>query len=177
MQRLKSCISIRLWYLINISASGLDQSSIFSAFSPPTLESYQLTASSNNTSQWHVEITTDLTKRLIQKLKSGKAAGIDKLTTSLLKAGIDDLAPPFTHLFAESISSGIVPREWKIASVVPIPKRKRPSIQDFRPISLLPLPSKILESYALLSIKKYLINLYGKDNLAFGQVHRLFSPI
>ena len=139
------------------------------AFSPATLETFQLSSftSSENASQWHVKVSIDLTRRLIQKLKSGKAAGIDNLSTRLLKAGVEELIDPLTHLFSESVSSGIVPKQWKIASVVPIPKKNRPTINDFRPISLLSLPSKILETYVLSSLKDSLIQLYGCNQYGF----------
>ena len=140
----------------------------FSAsFSAATLENFVISKSTLNDSQWDIEINTDLTKKLIGKLKSGKASGIDGLTTRLLKAGMEEIAAPLTHLFVESVSTGAVPKHWKVASVVPIPKKQNPTINDFRPISLLSLPSKILESYVLSSVKESLISLYGPNQYGF----------
>lgn len=52
----------------------------------------------------------------------------------------------FTYLFNLSLSTGIVPTKWKSATVIPIPKVKNSKhITDLRPISLLPLPGKVLE--------------------------------
>ena len=132
-----------------------------SAFSPAMSDTIELSTSCKENRKWPVEITVGQTKRLIGKLKSGKAGGIDNLTTRLLKAGVEELAAPLTHLFVESVSSCVVPKQWKTANVVPIPKKKRPTIEDFRPISLLPLPSKILEAYVLMSVKESLIKLYA----------------
>ena len=54
-----------------------------------------------------------------------------------------------------------------MANVVPVPKKNCSSISDFRPISLLPLPSKILEKVVLTSIKDALVGLYGLNQFGF----------
>ena len=51
--------------------------------------------------------------------------------------------------------------------MVPIPKVRNPTVTDFRPISLLPIPSKMLESIVLDSIKQELINMYGDNQFGF----------
>ena len=72
-----------------------------------------------------------------------------------------------THIFCLSLSSCQVPSRWKTAHVVPIPKKSCSNITDFRPISLLPLPSKILERIVLTSVKSALIDSYGSNQFGF----------
>ncbi len=64
----------------------------------------------------------------------------------MLKNTAYSIVPSLSKLFNLSIRSGKVPRDWKFARVVPIPKsgdRENPA--NYRPISILPVISKILE--------------------------------
>ena len=71
----------------------------------------------------------------------------------------------------QSIISGIFPEAWKLATVIPLPKVNNPSgVSDYRPISLLPLPGKLLEKllhYYIITLIEYLENnnlLTNKQN-------------
>ena len=56
------------------------------------------------------------------------------------------IVSPLIHIFNLPLSSGIFPNSLKIAKIVPIHKRDDPSlIENYRPISILPAISKILE--------------------------------
>lgn len=120
-----------------------------------------------NSRSWEINISQEVVEKLIMKLKPGKSAGIDNLTPRLLKASCDILTGPITHLFCLSIEVCKVPRQWKNALVVPLPKKKNPSLSDFRPISLLPIVSKLLENLVLNSVKQDLIALYGPNQFGF----------
>lgn len=57
-----------------------------------------------------------------------------------------ELLKEFTYLFNLSVLTGKVPKGWKKATVIPIHKtNNHKNVTDLRPISLLPLPGKILE--------------------------------
>ena len=59
-------------------------------------------------------------------------------------------APSLTKLFNKSLQYGIIPDEWKVANVVPVYKKGRKDcVENYRPISLLPLVSKVLERCVL----------------------------
>lgn len=67
------------------------------------------------------------------------------------------MLPEFTYLLNLSLSTGSLPEEWKMATVVPIPKVKNShNVTDLRPISLLPLPGKILEHFVHTNLLTYL---------------------
>ena len=82
--------------------------------------------------------------RLVKRLKSGKAAGIDEIRPELLKAldgeGIDWL----TRVFQVAWDSGEVPKDWRTGVVVPVFKKgDKAECTNYRGITLLSLPGKI----------------------------------
>ena len=84
---------------------------------------------------------------VINGLDASKACGPDKLPTRFLKMVAIYIAEPLAKLFNKSLSAGKYPTLWKNANVKPVFKGKgSPSdIKNYRPISLLPCVSKILE--------------------------------
>jgi len=62
----------------------------------------------------------------------------------MLKIAAGVMAPSLTFLFNQSISSGIVPTEWKLVTVTPIFKKgKRQDVNNYWPISFIPAVSKV----------------------------------
>ena len=83
---------------------------------------------------------------ITKELNSSKSKGHDRISTFLLKQIIHVIVSPLTHIFNISIATGKVPRSLKIAKVNPVYKKEDPhEISNFRPISILPSISKILE--------------------------------
>ena len=82
---------------------------------------------------------------VIAQLKNS-AAGHDSLPGSIMKQCEDKYIVPLTHIINVSITKGYFPEEFKLAKVLPIFKSgDDQNIQNYRPISILPLFSKILE--------------------------------
>ena len=123
--------------------------------------------SDSQNDQWNVVITTELVYNLLRTLKVTKSAGSDSLSPRLIALLADVLAAPLTHLFCLSVDSRTVPRRWKLANVCPVPKKVHPTLQDLRPISMLPIFSKILEKLILSSVKVQLIEMYGPRQFGF----------
>ena len=74
----------------------------------------------------------------------------------------DHFSNVFANFYNQIINNGEFLNEWKIATVVPIPKITHASSpNDLRPISLLPLPGKILEHI----LHKLLMNHLELNNL------------
>ena len=72
------------------------------------------------------------------------------------------LGDEITQLFARSLETGKVPREWKIAKIVPLQKPDKGDYtiaNHYRPISLLPKLGKALESLVAERIA-YLVEEY-----------------
>ena len=79
-------------------------------------------------------------------LKKGKAAGIDEITPDLLRLCVSGIAESLSSLFNKSFDSSKFPSQWKKALVVPIFKKGDKCCPgNYRPISLLPAISKVLE--------------------------------
>ena len=84
-------------------------------------------------------------------MEGKKSSDIFGISNFLLKKIINSIALPLSHIINLSILTGIVPNDLKIAKVVPIYKIKgnnadqKQDPSNYRPISLLPIFSKILE--------------------------------
>ena len=75
-----------------------------------------------------------------------KAAGIDNLSETFLKDGVNILAKPISELCNLSIKHSLFPTDCHIAKSKPLFKKGSTALpKNYRPISLLPLISKIIE--------------------------------
>ena len=78
-------------------------------------------------------------------LNPSKTAGIDKLYGKFLKDGTDILARPIFQLCNLSINLNSFPRSCKISKIKPLFKKgSKTDPQNYCPISLLPIISKII---------------------------------
>ena len=99
------------------------------------------------------EVLIEDTIKVIKSLKDKN--DMKSIPTSLIKANDSLIAIPLTLLFNQSISSGSFPQCLKHAEVIPLYKKgPKDDIENYRPISLLPVFSKIFESL----MKTFLIN-------------------
>ena len=78
-----------------------------------------------------------------------KAQGPDFIPNWILRDFAPFIAQPLTAVFNASLREGTVPEIWKSAIVIPAPKVHPPKLisSDLRPISLLPVLAKVLESF------------------------------
>ena len=66
-----------------------------------------------------------------------------------------------TKLYNLSLSQGIVPSSWKIATIISLPKEgDLKDVNNYRPVSLLPLPGNILEKLVHSRVMKHLEELH-----------------
>ena len=84
--------------------------------------------------------------KLLNGINPTKAAGIDNIAGKFLKEGACVLAAPLTQICNLSISTSIFPKGCKHAKLKPLFKKgSTTEPKNYRPISLLPLISKIIE--------------------------------
>ena len=98
---------------------------------------------------------------VLKSLDPTKAAGPDEIPARILKETAATIAPSLCMLFNRSLEEGYIPREWKLANVVPVHKKdEKDHVENYRPISLLCIVSKVLERCVLSRIKERLEELF-----------------
>ena len=91
-------------------------------------------------------VTEDHVLQLLKDMNVDKAAGIDNLSGKFLKDGANILAKPISELCNLSIKYSLFPTDCQIAKLKPLFKKGSTTLpKTYRPISLLPLISKIIE--------------------------------
>ena len=120
-------------------------------------------------------IQTRDVERHISALKNGKATGLDGIGSRILKAGSPVISIYLAKLFNLSLEIGYVPKCWKMKRVSPIHKGdSKTDPNNFRPISILPIPMKIFEKIVHDQVSDFI-----KDNKFLGDrqsgFRKLFS--
>lgn len=102
-------------------------------------------------------VSTNFTFEFLRKLKVRKASGLDQMPARLMRDAAAEICNPLTKIINASLETGYVPSEWKVARVVPLFKSgKITDLDNYRPISILPVASKILERAVHTQLYKYL---------------------
>ena len=108
--------------------------------------------------------TYEVVLKLLEEINASKAAGIDKIGGRFLKDGATALALPIQNLCNLSIKLSKFPNECKIALLKPLFKKgSKLEAKNYRPISLLPLVSKIFEKVIHNQTQSYL----DKNNILY----------
>ena len=95
--------------------------------------------------------------KLLSDINERKATGLDKIPCKLLKLAGVIVGPSLTSIFKSSIDNGICSSEWKVAKVTPIFKKGAKSdLNSYRPISVLPIVSKIFQKIIYQQLYDYL---------------------
>ena len=108
----------------------------------------------NNMSVSNVEIS-----QIIAKLKCGKSSGPDGLSAEYLKFAHNKVCTMLALCFSACIVHGYLPASMIETTIVPIIKNKCGDLSDsnnYRPIALATIMSKVFESVLLFKCEKYL---------------------
>lgn len=96
--------------------------------------------------------------KIVMSIKS-KAVACDAVGREMIYPIIKCILPALTHLMNYSLSSGVFPSLWRKAFVIPLAKVSCPnSLNQFRPISILPFLSKILEAAVHKQVSKFVLD-------------------
>lgn len=102
----------------------------------------------------------------IDKLNSSKAIGPYSMQAKILKLLEGLISKPLVTIFNLSLSTGVVPDSFKIASVIPVYKKgSQIGLNNYRPISLLSIFNRILEKI----IFKRLITIINKHTILYNK--------
>lgn len=116
---------------------------------------------------WNLNISMHQVFNKLSKYPKKKAAGIDDIPTEVYVKLADVIAEPLASIFNQSCSERKFPVDWKKGLVVPIPKTCPPNIDKIRYVTLLPLPSKLLESLILDNLRLRFEEAYGQEQHGF----------
>ena len=131
-----------------IASTNVDKASVlnevlsqnFNSTVPPLTEADSQTFSVNSSAELSENIfcSEDEVLGLLPAIDTSKASGPDGISGTMLKNTAHTISPLVTRLFNLSIKTGKVPHQWKISSVVPIPKASTntDNPRNYRPISL-----------------------------------------
>ena len=102
-------------------------------------------------------IPKSFVKKELCQLKLNKATGLDNLPPRLLKECSESISQPLSYIINLSINSSVVPSLWRSTKVVHTFKSGNHELpENYRPISILPVLSKILEKIVHQQIFEYL---------------------
>lgn len=127
-------------------------------------------------------------KHEIEDLKPKKAPGYDLITGEVLKALPRKALIKLLHILNAALRLKHVPSQWKVAEVIMVLKPGKPpnEVKSYRPISLLPIISKIFERILLRRLQPVIEdnNLIPDHQFGFrskhstiDQVHRITDVI
>ena len=110
--------------------------------------------------------------KIIDKFNPKKATGGDKISVKLLKLGKPSLVKPITTLINTTISASTFPSKLKQAQVTPLNKKNDPMLKsNYRPVSILPIPSKIYEKVLSEQLSSYFDSIFDDFLCAFRKGH------
>ena len=92
----------------------------------------------------HIEVSETDVVDLINNVDQNKATGSDVISYRILKEAGLAIVPSLTRPIKLSLQQCKVPKLWKMANVILIHKKNnKDQLNNYRPISLLPVTSKI----------------------------------
>ena len=119
-------------------------------------------------------------QNVINKVKCKSSVDHNNISTKLMKLSAENIIIPLTHIINLSLCNGIVPTEMKIAKVIPIYKSgNRSHFNNYRPISILPTFSKILEKIIAKKLVTFLesSNQFYQHQYGFRPGHSTIHPV
>ena len=109
-----------------------------------------------------------------KSLRVNASSGVDDISCKVVKQVIHAIVLPLVHICNLSFVTGKVPLKLKESKVIPVFKNKDPSkFENYRPISILPCFSKILERLMYNRLYRFLTlnNLLSNSQFGFRSKH------
>jgi hypothetical protein len=103
--------------------------------------------------------TTGEIEKIIKEIKIKSSCGYDEITTKILKVSSPFIVSPLTHICNTMLLTGTFPDRLKYSEIKPVYKKgDKTLITNYRPISLLPVFSKIFEKVLYKRLYSHLIS-------------------
>nr|CAI5825638.1 unnamed protein product [Callosobruchus analis] len=129
--------------------------------------------SGNPNSFYFSHVNENMVTDAMNSIKSN-VAGSDGFNLFMVRLCHTEVVPHLTHIINECIKNSHFSLSWKTAVVVPLPKIRNPiKLSDTRPVSLLPIFSKIFEKILVSQIKSYVEarKIYPPTQSGFQKAH------
>ena len=151
---------------------GPDLASKIDTFGKKSFKSY-LTNTPTAKFELHL-VTEQEIINIIQNMQPKNTFGYDEISNKLLKHIVPVISKPLTLIINQSITTGIFPDKLKTAKIIPLYKKDNPMLlENYRPISLLPSISKVIEKVIYCQLFDYFTdhNLFYPNQYGFRKNH------
>ena len=102
-------------------------------------------------------VSVEEVRRIISAMPTNKSPGPDKVEARVLKDSLSVILGPLTEIINCSLATSTFPDAWKAAEVIPLLKEGDHNVaSNNRPLSLLPVASKVCERIVLNQLSGYL---------------------
>ena len=104
----------------------------------------------------------------VDSLKKGKAAGVDNIPAELVQAGGEAMISALTRLCNKIWQTGVWPTPWTQSLIITLPKKGNlQHCQNYRTISLISHPSKVLLKILLNRLKPQAEKIIAEEQAGF----------
>ncbi len=120
------------------------------------------------------DMSQSFLEKEIKSMPLGKATGMDGISVKILKISCNQILAPLFYTINLSFNTSNVPSAWKAAKVIPVYKAgDREDTNNYKPISVLTVVSKIVERYVHGSLYAFLndLNLTTTCQSGFRKCH------
>ena len=102
-------------------------------------------------------ISKEKVSKFLTNIDINKATGTDMIGPRLLKLAAPFITDEITFICNHSITNSVFPSKWKEAKVAPLHKNgPHEEVNNYRPISILPVLSKVIEKHVHESLSDFL---------------------
>ena len=119
-------------------------------------------------------VTVSNVYHLLHGLSSNKATGVDNISSKIIKIAAPAISDSLAYIFNQAITLSLFPHEWKTARIIPLYKNGQRNLPgNYRPISVLPVISKIMERILYDQLYNYLtkFGLLSDSEFGFRKFH------
>lgn len=122
---------------------------------------------------------TEVTSIIFKNLNTKKSPGYDLITGRVLQELTPLAIRQITLIFNAVLRLSYFPDQWKVAQIILInkPGKAAEDVRSYRPISLLPILSKVFEKLLITRLKPILSNVIPKHQFGFRQQHSTVEQI
>lgn len=113
-------------------------------------------------------LTEEDVLRAFRQIKTN-ACGMDSIDTNMIRIFLPLLMDYVLHIFNFCVEQSVFPEQWRSSLVRPIAKTKSvEALTDLRPISLLPVLSKVFERCLESQLRRYVTDTHGLPEFQSG---------